>query len=252
MTFKEAARENTGKSMCDSGDHYGRHYEKAPIDDSEPIVTFDGKWNCATIETSLFLEQWSGGVDDELQAQWEKWDDENGSELDYFESATTFCEEVLGLTRHARDNTYNSENDLSQNYVWEVWGNEDTSDWIYPDENTVSVFFIHTGCDIRGGYSKPVFVRPEDSGDEYSVPMNLVAGWYPIEAHDPEGNKVEDIWSTPDVDSVSIGYCSNPSYNLFENYAKRVFAFLSTKNTVCILTEDGYKIKLGLEVRLDY
>lgn len=247
--FKEAARQNTGKHMCDSGDYYGRHYDKPPITDDTALVTFDKDWGYPTIETAIFLEKWSGGVDKELQTQWEKWDEQNGSDLSWFESGEKFCEEVLGLKQLARDNTYNGENDLSQNYVWEVWGNDDMRDWIYPDDDTVSVFYIHTGCDVRSGYSKPIFVRP--SGCGYSVPLDLVAGWYPIDARDPDGNEV-DVWDVPNIDEIGIGYHSNPSYHLFEGYAKRVFKFTATKDTVCIQTEDGYKVKIGVEARFEY
>lgn len=183
--FKDACRENTGSHFLDSGGAYGRHHEAPPIPEEAPIASWSASdigHGCGpTINTGVFLDTWSqGGPDAELQERFERFAED--SDASWFEDAQRFCEEELGLTCAGRDNVYNGENDLSQVFVWEVWNDGESGDWIYPDESTVTVIFVHTGCDVRGGYGHPLFVRPESVGCEYSIPVDVVAGLGPVAA----------------------------------------------------------------------
>jgi len=75
----------------------------------------------------------------------------------------------------ARDNTYNGEQDLSEQYVWEVYtpeGEED--DWHYNPEAVV-VVYLHRGGDVRGNYGAPQFFRP---AGEVVVPTWQVVEWH--------------------------------------------------------------------------
>jgi hypothetical protein len=99
-TIAKAFRFNTGKSMLDSGDFYGRHYDKPPISDEQPLIRVHvyGNEPSATIETALFLAE-TCEVDFAIQAQFEEWAAlEENSELSWFEAGETFATEVLGLT----------------------------------------------------------------------------------------------------------------------------------------------------------
>jgi hypothetical protein len=159
-TIAKAFRYNSGKSLMDSGDYYGRHYEKPPLEEKAPIVTID-VWKTEvspTIETARFLAE-NSEVDFELQERFEEWAAlEENSDMSWFEAGETFATEVLGLVQLVRDNTYNNENDLSQDYVWEVYSESDKGDWIY-DDDAIMVCYAHTGCDVRGGYSYPLFLN---------------------------------------------------------------------------------------------
>jgi len=46
-------------------------------------------------------------------------------------------------------------------------------DWLLADES-LTVIYLHNGCDVRGGYSLPVFCRKKG---ELAVPGDLSAGY---------------------------------------------------------------------------
>jgi hypothetical protein len=244
-TIAKAFRYNSGKSLYDSGDHYGRHYEKPPIDEKAPMVTID-IWRDevnARIESALFLAE-TCEVDADLQKQFEEWAAlEENSDLSWFEAGEQFATEVLGLTQKARDNTYNGENDLSQDYVWEVYSDNDNRDWIY-DEDALLVIYAHTGCDVRAGYSPPIFLRHQ--GD-YTLPVDIVAEWYISKARlngeeltDNECHQLDEQWQ--------CGYSSNPSYQLSKDI-ERVFGFTKTDDSVVVKLESGEIIKIHASAR---
>lgn len=239
-TIAKAFRHNTGASFLDSGSAYGRHHEKPPIAESIPMVSID-TWRdevTATIETAHFLAE-TCEVDFDLQAQFEEWAAlEENSELSWFEAGETFAKDVLGLTQLARDNTYNGENDLSQNYVWEVYSENDKGDWIY-DDDAIMVVYAHTGCDVRGGYAYPLFMRCQ--GD-YSIPMDLCAEFYisegrkdGVELEYEECRELDEKWS--------CGYSSHPSYE-FSKEIERVFGYTKTVDSVIVKLKSGEIVKV--------
>lgn len=239
-TIAKAFRHNTGKSFLDSGDHYGRHYEKPPITDETPLVSIDiwGTDVSATIDTARFLAE-TCEVDTELQNQFDKWVElEENSELNWFEAGETFATEVLGLTQLARDNTYNGENDLSQTYVWEVYADEDDGDWIYNDD-ALMVVYAHTGCDVRGGYAYPLFLRCQ--GD-YAIPMDLVAEFFITDAR-LNGEDLEDEACRSLDEQWQCGYTSNPAYHMSKDI-ERVFEFTKTVNTVVVKLTSGEIVRI--------
>lgn len=248
-TIAKAFRHNSGKYFLDSGDFYGRHYDKPPITKDTPLVTIDTWGNDevnATIETARFLAE-TCEVDFDLQAQFYEWVSlEENSELSWFEAGEQFATEVLGLTQLARDNTYNGENDLSQNYVWEVYSDSDKGDWIYDDE-AILVVYAHTGCDVRGGYAYPLFLKC--SGD-YSIPVDLVAEFYisegrkdGVELDDQECRELDEQWM--------CGYSSLPSYQLSKDI-ERVFGFTKTVDSVVVKLKSGEIVKVYASARVDY
>jgi hypothetical protein len=199
-----ACRYNSGKSLCDSGDAYGRHWQRPPLTGKEPAVTLDVYENSngsvdvtATIETYHWLKE-NFEVDEELHAAFDKWVAEEDPDGTWFELGKRFAQEQLSLHQHARDNVYNGENDFSQVFVWEVYTpNEDESDWIYADEPLV-VLYVHTGCDVRGGYSTPLFLRPQ--GD-YAMPIHFCAEYFIA-----EGTKRDDVLIPLPQDSLFPGH----------------------------------------------
>lgn len=247
-TIAKAFRHNSGKSFLDSGDFYGRHYDKQPISEEQPLVTIDvyGNEPSATIETALFLAE-TCEVDFDIQSQFDAWAArEENSELSWFEAGKTFATEVLGLIQLARDNTCNSENDLSQNYVWEVYAAEDGGDWIYQDE-ALMVCYAHTGCDVRGGYAYPLFLRCQ--GD-YSVPFDLTVEWRISEGtldtkelSQEEYQELDEKWS--------IGYTSNPTYQ-FSKDIEKVIEDSATIDSVTVKLKSGEIVKVWASARTDY
>jgi hypothetical protein len=95
----KAFRFNTGKSFLDSGDHYGRHYDKPPISEEQPLVRIDVYSNdvSVTIETALFLAE-TCEVDFDIQEQFEAWAAlEENSELSWFEAGGNLCNRCVGI-----------------------------------------------------------------------------------------------------------------------------------------------------------
>lgn len=235
--------------MLDSGDYYGRHYEKPPISEEQPMVRIDVYGNdvTATIETALFLAE-TCEVDFDIQEQFEAWAAlEENSDLSWFEAGKTFATEVLGLTQLARDNTYNNENDLSQDYVWEVYSHFDNvkRDWIYDDE-AIMVCYAHTGCDVRGGYAYPLFMRCQ--GD-YSIPMDIVAEWR-ISEGTRDGEEIEREECQELDEQWQIGYSSCPSYQ-FSKDIEKVIEDSATINSVEVKLKSGEIVKVWASARTD-
>lgn len=162
MDFERAThftRFNTGRSLCDSGFESGRGWQQ-PVDPAGPTYESANVFDCCLSTTQLLADLF----------------EEHPSLTDLFENTAEYIEgtwfdagrefmERLGYTQIARDNTYNGENDLSQEYVWEVWEIDESPDWIWADTardhpikgipNTVVLVYVHTGADVRGGYAKP-------------------------------------------------------------------------------------------------
>lgn len=244
-TIAKAFRHNTGKHFLDSGDYYGRHYDKPPITEETPLVSID-TWKTevtATIDTARFLAE-TCEVDTDLQSQFDEWAElEENSDLNWFEAGEKFATEVLGLTQLARDNTYNGENDLSQTYVWEVYAEDDNGDWIYNDD-ALMVVYAHTGCDVRGGYAYPLFLRCQ--GD-YSIPMDLVAEFYITDGR-LNGEELEDEACRELDEQWQCGYTSNPAYHMSKDI-ERVFVFTKTVDSVVVKLKSGEIVKIVAQAR---
>jgi hypothetical protein len=208
----EACRAPSGKHMLDSGGDNGRHWQRPPLTDQDPIASWSPEWKEATLHTGPFLADWAGeGIAHDIHKRFDEYADECPN-MPWFELADQFMRDELGLEQAARDNTYNGESDLDQCYVWEVWNDGSSTDWIYPDDSTVTVIFIHTGADVRGGYSWPIFIRPDR---DYSVPVDTCVEW---------------VDSEFEIDQFTNGYTSAPSYDFFDEV--RVFPWLSTPDTI--------------------
>lgn len=238
--FADACRYNSGSHFLDSGGAYGRHWQKPAIEEKTFSATLDVWRNeiTGTIETAHFLDSHLK-VDRDIQTQFEEWAADR--EGDWFSLSVEFAEDVLGMTQRARDNVYNGENDLTQVYIWEVYTPEDddSRDWLYADD-ALTVIFVHTGCDVRGGYSAPLFCRGKG---EYVIPVDVCAEFYAIEARDGDGDEIE----TQDIgEKWRSGWSSWPAGQLRDD-VKRVFHFTKTATTVCALLNSGEVVKIGVE-----
>lgn len=222
-------RFDSGRHFLDSGGAYGRvHESPAPEDGPELAVDPAYPKSTAIVVTQLLVDVFD--QDEALQGYVDSWNAEHDSS--YFEATQTALES-LGYTCAARDNVYNGENALDQVYVWEVWEcpSRGGGDWVYPGDSagywpedtditadadlvdvaedglpeTVVVLYLHTGCDVRGGYSPPLVGRFEG---ESTIPCDLCVEWCPDDAYE-DHPAYEDI-----LNEGSCGYSSNPTYHL--------------------------------------
>lgn len=264
ISFTAACRENTGRSLLDSGFENGRAWQQPNIPEDAPVVQMDRRYPLEpTLMTGPFLDSVMD-IDRDLQARFMDWLADREAGLDrwhkpsWFEAGAEFMEEVLGYTCHSRGNVYNGENHLSQVYVWEVWGAVDVSDWIYETEKTVSVFYMHTGADVRGGYGRPIFSR---SNIDYSIPMDVVLGVSVYDARGAERDKYgqfvgpEDRWGHSRYlgEEWEIGYHGDPVYR-FSQDVERVFGWTANEDdaTICVLLTTGERVKVGYYAQVDF
>lgn len=210
MNIKEFTRQDTGKHFLDSGDHYGRVYD-SPV--QENPVAFQDQWEApATISLTHWIEK--NFEENDYHAPFYEWAIERDG--NWFELAPEFMEEqgFEGYVCVSRDNVYNGANDFDQVFVWEVYaprhldsvrqsdnGEYFMYDWYWSSEELVTVIYAHTGCDVRGGYSSPMFLTCTHH-DYNGLPNDLVCGYYSNELSEEE-NEI-----------IRIGYASHPFYEI--------------------------------------
>jgi hypothetical protein len=154
----EMHTENTGRSILDSGDYYGRHWQRNQGVDfesqTEGHIEF---WNSngeVDIIATLSVYHW---LKDRLEYDSEQdkryRDFVESHELDLnIRSAESFVESLHGRGVYGEDNpmtinTYNGEDLLSQTLQYVYWTDDDGAHVLLQ---------IHGGCDVRGGYTSPV------------------------------------------------------------------------------------------------
>lgn len=168
-------RYDSGKRLCDSGDIYGRAYEQPAPPADQPLVYADARHPMSgpAISTAVWLEYFIT-EHAALTAQWQESPQYADRDLPWFDALDAFMAGA-GYRQIATDNVYNRDCDFDQVFVWQVWVRADEpepADWIYADDAVV-VYFIHTGCDVRSGYSPPIIAEScRYSGQgEYVLPI---------------------------------------------------------------------------------
>lgn len=231
--FAKACRHNSGRHFLDSGGTYGRHHEKPPIAEdcnavSVHVDCYNGRYDVsAKIETAHWLDRYFE-VDQEIQEQFWAWQEDQDD--NWFELGSKFTEEVLGLKQSARDNTYNHECDLSQVFVWEASCESGDSEWYYHDSHIVTIW-VHTGCDVRGGYSYPLFCRLKE--DFFPTP---VASYMVTENRgDREPWQIEERWSE--------GYSSYPAGAVVKDL-RRIFTNSAKGDSFIAVTNEGEVVRI--------
>ncbi len=85
---------------------------------------------------------------------------------------------MLRFNHVARDNTYNNENDFSNEFTWSIWTREDdTSDWCWNSEEAYVAICRHRGGDVRGNYGPVTVHRVFDCIAESGF-LDWVLGWH--------------------------------------------------------------------------
>lgn len=159
-TFRELARENTGASFLDSGDYYGRQYDRPVPTDDQPSEYVRGEF--ALISMPVMLD-YEAPIDPRETAKfyrWARWADPR-DDCSWFELAARYMarhmeKETEGWESEGEapiiGNTYNEDNDLDQDFWYALPG-------FY---SRYAMICTHNGCDARGGYSRPVVVNTGD------------------------------------------------------------------------------------------
>jgi len=210
ITFFNAVRENTGANMLDSGGAYGRAHERKPVRRRDPAIRLE-RWNesvSANLSTAHYLDANFEIVRD-VQADFMRWSKQH-DDLSWREAVAQYLTE-RGYSPEGSGNTYNGECDLTQVIQYEVW-QHDTCKIIdrglYSDEKTLTVIEVHCGCDVRGGYGRPIFCR---STEDYAFPCDTVVGYMLIEGTDKDGELLSNDARSALDDRWQVGYSSLPT-----------------------------------------
>jgi hypothetical protein len=158
--------ENTGGSMLDSGGYYGRHWErnagKTVADfESAPAGTID-EYGEITLDLFHYLNdrlEYAPALD----AAWSKYDGDHPNES-WSHNIETFLD-MLGVASDSGYyeggrwgfNTYNFGNCLLSQTIQSTAFSLGNTEYL--------ILQVHGGCDVRGGYTKPVIF----TGDIESV-----------------------------------------------------------------------------------
>ena len=201
----EFTRYNSGSHFLDSGGDSGRIWQ-GPAPENNPVNIEKDPYYCSINLTRLLSDCFT---EDSFETERFELYASAKPDLSWFELVPDYLES-LGFEQLARDNTYNGDNDLDQNFIYEVWNRPDSDrgiDWFYADcDSVLIVLYIHTGADIRGGYSKPLLGNFELS--DYCMPFELSLDWY----LEPLDGEELPLWaeSLNDSGELSCGYSSHP------------------------------------------
>ena len=171
---------STGRALCDSGDAYGRHWSRnqdaveqsglTAVDhfmaQKESIVEFSDCRGELEIDVTHNVFHWLKDrlhydvLEDERFCKFAEQPDQD--DKSWQETAHEFVEKVAAshgiygdATEPASFNTYNNECLLSQVLQFYLYQSEDNVEYV--------LLQIHQGCDVRGGYTRPViFEMTED------------------------------------------------------------------------------------------
>lgn len=174
-------RENTGRHLLDSGDAYGRHWERNQKRDFEKepgaVLDIDAKYGgeiSVTVRLYHFLLE--RVCRDEraakLQEQFEQFAElpEHESE-EWSETIEDFVNEIGGKPRYS-GYTYNEENVLDQDFLYYVFRDSE-DDAGTGDE--MCFLQSHNGCDARGGFTKPQCFTLESDSELYGYDRATIA-----------------------------------------------------------------------------
>jgi hypothetical protein len=172
----EMLKENTGSHFLDSGSAYGRNWERNQKVDFESapkiFLKFSQYGEGSEIEFTRSIYDFLTEnlvVHTSLQRSFSRFCNlEENKGLNWFELEHKYIEKrkekglvvggIYGDGDPIRDNTYNHDNVLSQDFVYSYW-----TDKVFGQCILLSV---HGGCDIRGGYTRP---RAFHCSDELSI-----------------------------------------------------------------------------------
>lgn len=219
-------KENTGRSILDSGDFYGRHWQENQHREfeTEPATSLSFKYGHVEMTHNLYhwlverldyneevdnlFRAWANGPDQEDKSwyqsmydfiEWlkEPWIDEDGYEM---------VPEIGGLYGEGDAmviNTYNHPDLLSQTIQFTYFTIEDAE---VIDDGIYIMLQIHGGADVRGGYTAPRIFQPnhyeegifDNAYGQVTCPncgktwrTDDAYHWYDEDEHWPEANRLD-------------------------------------------------------------
>lgn len=162
--------ENTGRSILDSGDAYGRNWQRnqGRDFDAEPATVLDARWGLSVTHNVYhwLLERVDYDRDAQnMQRRYDRWVERNS------DNYTSHTEDIAGFIAYLRErgeidddglywadggtfgeNTYNGPDLLSQTLQYAVFAHAPRN----AGHTALYVIVqIHGGCDVRGGYTRP-------------------------------------------------------------------------------------------------
>lgn len=174
--------ESTGTALCDSGDVYGRNWERnqsRTLEDflQEPSVTINYENNTFTISTFRYLQN-SLQLDEicnEFNALFVPRSDNNSNILGISGEAQEWLE-IQGFKFKQDYNSYNGESNLSQVIQFTLLELDGY-------ECNYVLMQVHQGCDVRGGYTDARLFRITDMFDAFFT--EYVSGSIEFENEEP-------------------------------------------------------------------
>ena len=160
----------------------------------------------------------------------------------------------------ARDNSYNSENDLSAEINFTIYGADENCDWCWANDIYVPLC-VHRGGDVRGNYGATRIYKVDSLADTGFLDWTL--GWH-VESAPLSGVDQDDLdqkhldeltWAVDDnlTERCSPGYASLPSSELYSGttdsdscYWFDGSAYLTDGETVWKATPYHYHAELDL------
>jgi hypothetical protein len=189
-----------------------------PIDCVSADPTF---WDCPTLDTDLHILNSLGEplpLPDHIDpGAWVS--DQEPALLRWF------AKETHRQYRHAcRDNTYNSDNDFSANFVFSVYVPEDCADWCWCDDVFITVE-RHLGGDVRGNYGPFAVFRVDQIGE--SGFFDWVCGWHAEPVPADADSDLPDLtrWN----DRFATGYSSWPTGEVRDALVSKEPAWCETR-----------------------
>jgi len=161
-------------------------------------------WDCPSIDTDGHIESTLGQPLELPESV-----DAGAWVSDAEDALLAFFKEETGMdyVHQARDNTYNSEQNLSSQFVFSIFAPEDCSDWCFANDVFVAIE-THLGGDVRGNYSDFKVYRVDQLGDTGF--FEWVCGWY--------AQPISERYSQDELervnDRLNVGYTSNPTSEL--------------------------------------
>lgn len=167
LTKKVIARmlkENTGRSILDSGDLYGRHYERNQLRDfeTEKPAVFSIDFDCLSYTKNIYhflveTLEYNRIMTDKFY----RFENKNSEEFRYlgWQDILQKFYKKHGFHVIHSDYTYNHDNCLSQDIIYTLITSEETHSDFYDTE--FLILQIHNGCDARGGFTQPKFFETD-------------------------------------------------------------------------------------------
>lgn len=231
ITWLDVATESTGSHFLDSGGAYGRHWErnKVRFADADP-TTFPAGVNAVRVDLYATKDyKWEGNkqidlgtktIDVCLSYNTVCWLDECSTinqpltqglrhyigtheDLDESDAIHKWLDAVCepGCDR-IHDNTYNSENLLSQDLI--IHAGEVCQNGAH-NLGQIAVVMLHQGCDVRGGYGSPIVVEPKEDVYDLWGPRTVVCAPEYVAAVEPDP-------MLPGMDAVPVTPVQGPQW----------------------------------------